>query len=64
MWKLEMEIAPMRDEAASAGGNTGVFWIPALFLQVWACFASNCHPDTYPLMPIISIVITIINFSV
>jgi hypothetical protein len=59
----------MREETASAEGNTEVLWIPALFLQVWAYFASNCHPDTYPLMPIISIisisiVITVISFTV
>jgi hypothetical protein len=59
----------MREETVSAEGNTGELWIPALFLQVWAYFASNGHPDTYPLMPLISIisisiVITVINFTV
>lgn len=64
-----MRFAHMREETAIAEGNTGVLCIPAQFLQVQACFASNCHPDTYPLMPIIGIisisaVITVINFTV
>lgn len=43
--------------------------MPALFLEDRAYLASNCHPDTYQLMSIISnisisIVITVINFTV
>ena len=44
---LKRDQIPRTQITASAEGNTGVLCIPALFLQVSACFASKCHPDTY-----------------